>query len=191
MLPALILSTILNMFPPYDRDLYGGWIDADGDCQNTRQEVLIEESLIPVELNSRGCRVVSGQWLDAYTGQTFTDPSDLDIDHFIPLAEAHRSGASNWDSQRKKEFANDLLHPQTLRVVSRSVNSDKQDSDPADWLPPNVDFHCEYVRSWVLVKGYWDLTMDEREKSAVDSLLEQCESLMRINWERSGYGIDC
>mgnify|MGYP001270676114 FL=1 len=135
--------------------------------------------------------MVSGQWLDAYTGKTFTDPSDLDIDHFIPLAEAHRSGASNWSSQRKKEFANDLLHPQTLRVVSRSVNSDKQDKDPADWLPPNVDFHCEYVRSWVLVKGYWDLTMDEREKSAVDSLLEQCESLMRINWDRSGYGINC
>jgi hypothetical protein len=59
MLPALILSTILNMFPPYNRDLYGDWIDADGDCQNTRQEVLIEESLIPVELDSRGCRVQS------------------------------------------------------------------------------------------------------------------------------------
>ena len=36
MLPTLILSTILNMFSPYDRDLYGGWIDADGDCQNTQ-----------------------------------------------------------------------------------------------------------------------------------------------------------
>ena len=176
MLPTLVLSIVLGMFPPYDRDLYGGWIDADGDCQNTRQEVLIEESLIPVELDSRGCRVVSGQWLGAYTGQTFTDPSDLDIDHFIPLAEAHRSGASHWSSQRKRAFANDLSHPQTLRVVSRSVNSDKQDSDPADWLPPNVDFHCEYVRSWVFVKGYWDLTMDDREKSAVDSLLEQCKS---------------
>ncbi len=79
---------------PYDRDLYGGWRDADGDCQDTRQEVLIAESLVPVALDSRGCRVVSGQWLDPYTGQTFTNPSDLDIDHFIPLAEAHRSGAA-------------------------------------------------------------------------------------------------
>ena len=49
---------------PYDRDLYGGWIDADGDCQDTRQEVLIAESLIPARLDSRGCRVVSGEWLD-------------------------------------------------------------------------------------------------------------------------------
>ena len=171
MLPTLILSTVLNMFPPYDRDLYGGWIDADGDCQNTRQEVLIEESLIPVELDSRGCRVVSGQWFDAYTGQTFTDPSDLDIDHFIPLAEAHRSGASNWNSQRKRAFANDLSHPGALMAVSRSANSDKQDSDPADWLPPNEDFHCEYVTAWVLAKGYWGLSMDERERQAVYSVL--------------------
>ena len=146
--------------------------------QRPTQEVLIEESLIPGELDSRGCRVVSGQWLDPFTGQTFTNPADLDIDHFIPLAEAHRSGAKNWSSQRKKAFANDLSHPGTLMAVSRSANRFKRDRDPAAWLPPNVDFHCEYVRSWVLVKGYWDLSMDDREQSAVDSLLEQCESLM-------------
>ena len=178
MLPTLVLSIVLGMFPPYDRDLYGGWIDADGDCQNTRQEVLIEESLIPVELDSRGCRVQSGEWFDPFTGQTITNPGELDIDHFIPLAEAHRSGAKNWDSQRKKEFANDLSHPSALMAVSRAANRSKGDRDPADWLPPNADFHCEYVRSWVLAKGHWDLTMDDREQSAVDSLLEQCEPLM-------------
>ena len=78
---------------PYSRDLYEHWIDADRDCQNTRQEVLIAESLIPVMLDAQGCRVASGLWFDSFTGQEFTDPSGLHIDHMVPLAEAHRSGS--------------------------------------------------------------------------------------------------
>ena len=76
----------------YNRDLYGGWIDADGDCQNTRHEVLIAESTLPVTLDARGCRVVSGRWEDPYTGRVFTDPRHLDIDHFIPVGR----GAPEW-----------------------------------------------------------------------------------------------
>ena len=51
--------------------------------------------------------------------------------------------------------------------------------DPAGWLPPNQDFHCEYVRAWVIEKGYWGLAMDDRERSAVFSILGQCESSTR------------
>lgn len=133
----------------------------------------------PVELDSRGCRVQSGEWYDPFTGQTFTNPSDLDIDHFVPLAEVHRSGGSTWDSQRRRDYSNDLSYPGTLIAVSASANRSKGDRDPADWLPPNEGFHCDYVTAWVLAKGYWSLSMDERERMAVYAVLGECESSTR------------
>jgi len=164
---------------PYDRDLYGGWRDEDGDCQDTRQEVLIAESITPVQLDSRGCRVVSGTWFDPFTGQTFTNPGDLDIDHFIPLAEAHRSGASRWPPQLRRQFANDLSWPGSLIAVSASANRSKGARDPAEWLPPNEEFHCEYVRTWVITKAYWGLAMDGRERETVYTVLADCEQSVR------------
>ena len=67
----------------YDRGLYGAWIDADGDDEDTRQEVLIDESFDDLDMVPRGnkWKVASGFWICPYTGRYFTDPSDLDIDH--------------------------------------------------------------------------------------------------------------
>jgi len=46
---------------PNNRDDWKHWIDADGDCQDIRQEVLVEESLEEVTFESSGhCRVATG-----------------------------------------------------------------------------------------------------------------------------------
>ena len=110
---------------PYDRSLYALWTDDDNDCQDTRQEVLIAESLRPVEFDEAGCRVVEGSWFDPYTALMVTNPSELDIDHLVPLAEAHRSGADAWDAELRQRFANDLSQVDGLIAVTSSVNRSK------------------------------------------------------------------
>jgi len=125
----------------YDREDYlPRWADADGDCQNTRQEVLISESRVAVTLGPGQCRVIAGQWHDPYTGRVFTDPGDLDIDHLVPLKEAHDSGAALWPRPRKRAYANDLSHPEALIAVYNGANRAKGARDPASWLPPNVAY---------------------------------------------------
>jgi hypothetical protein len=158
----------------YDRELYGGWTDADGDCQDTRQEVLIAESVVPVQLDAAGCRVVSGRWMDPYSGREITNPSELDIDHLVPLAESHRSGGDAWTPERRRAYANHLAHPEHLIAVSAGANRSKGDKDPASWLPENAAYRCEYVRIWVLVKLRWGLRADDAELAAVDTLMRAC-----------------
>ena len=143
----------------YDRDDWGGWIDEDGDGLNTRHEVLAEESLIkPIVSNNK---VVSGKWFDKYTGKYFTNPSDLDIDHLVPLKNAYISGASNWSKKKKNRYYNYLKYDNHLIAVSKSANRNKSDKSPVEWLPPNKDYQCEYVREWFKIKTAWGLTIEE------------------------------
>lgn len=158
----------------YDRKLYKHWTDEDKDCQDTRQEVLISESIEPIILDDRGCRVISGLWYDPFTGNTFTDPSDLDIDHLVPLKEAHLSGAHSWTVSMREQYANDVDNPDSLIAVSKSANRSKGAKDVATWLPPNEEFHCEYVRRWIAVKDDWGMVMDALESEAVKTILEGC-----------------
>ncbi len=159
---------------PYHRSLYGGWLDTDNDCQNTRHEILIAESRVEVRLDETGCFVVSGEWHDPYLDSLITDPSMIDIDHFIPLAEVHRSGGAKWDDSTRYAFGNDLSENGVLIPVSFSANRSKGDRDLANWLPPNSAYHCQYVDRWVALKQTWKLTLDYAEHQAVMNIQDNC-----------------
>lgn len=158
----------------YNREAWPHWIDTDGDCMDARQEVLVAENLEQPQLAANGCRVVSGLWRDAYTGETFRDPSDLDVDHMVPLAEAHRSGGRDWSTERRAAFANDLEDTRSLIAVSAAANRAKGDQGPEEWLPPQEAARCRYVANWVAVKVRWSLSMDERERVSVTNILQAC-----------------
>jgi len=159
---------------PFDRALYGHWIDGDGDCQDTRTEVLVQESLEPPTLDARGCTVIAGHWYDPFTDQTITEPRALDVDHRVPLAEAHRSGAHRWDATRRQAFANDLSHPDTLIAVALEANRSKGDRDPLSWLPSAWGYRCAYTARWRATKQRWALEEDLLEGLWIDTVLGVC-----------------
>jgi len=173
----LTYESSLPPYPiPYDRSLYGGWLDTDDDCQNTRMELLLSKSLVTATLDETGCRVISGEWFDPYTGRTITDPQEIDIDHFIPLSEAHRSGAATWSEEKRHLFGNDLTPDGVLIPVLASTNRSKGSRGPDQWLPPNKSFHCQYANRWVNLKEIWFLTMDYQESKTLHELREKCTS---------------
>ena len=159
----------------YNRDLFEHWIDADGDGCDTRREVLIAESRSSLTVGS-GCSFVGGSWISVYDGVETTDPSDFDVDHFVPLSEAWASGANTWNADTRKRFANDLDYDHSLIAVSASSNRSKSDSDPSEWMPTNKDFRCEYIFAWTNVKYRWGLSVDEREKAALESGWSGCST---------------
>jgi hypothetical protein len=125
----------------YDRDDWGGWIDEDGDCENTRAEILIRDS--QTEVSFDGCRVVSGLWNLPYWGDTATQATQIDIDHIIPLKWAHGHGGDRWSSGRKRTFAND---PDNLLATSSSANRSKGAKGPDEWMPKVNG--CSYAQRW-------------------------------------------
>jgi hypothetical protein len=157
----------------YDRDLFDHWVDEDGDGCDARDEVLLAEARIPPGVTGR-CSLVGGRWWSAYDDLLVSSARRLDIDHFVPLAEAWRSGARRWDADTRRRFANDLDYPLTLIAVTASTNRSKSDQDPATWLPSFGAYRCTYVASWIAVKWRWRLTVDALERGALTVGLSGC-----------------
>ncbi|MBB4932480.1 hypothetical protein F4561_003300 [Lipingzhangella halophila] len=154
--------------PGYSRDLFPHWSTVEGNCNS--RELVLQRDGEGVEVGE-DCYPTSGTWTSPFDGAVTDDPSEASVDHFVPLKEAWDSGASDWSTDRREEFANDLDTPQ-LWAVSASSNSSKGDSDPAEWMPPETGIHCDYAKSWIAVKHAWDLPIDPDEEQALTELLD-------------------
>jgi hypothetical protein len=159
----------------YDRDDWLPQWARTGQC-STRETVLRQQGQgVVVGAN---CAPTAGQWVSAYDGVTVTDPSKLDIDHVVPLAEVVRSGPivdgrrqrpGSWPAEQRHAYANDV---EGLIAVTASSNRSKGDDDPARWMP-NQD-HCGYIASWLHMKTKYTLSVDQTEHDAIAAVINTC-----------------
>jgi len=167
----------------YERALFRHWVDNDRNGCDTRQEVLKRDSQTPVQVDPFRCKVIAGDWYSPYDGNTWSDPSDVDIDHVVALKEAWDSGAWRWSAARRQAFANDLTDRRTLMAVTDSVNQSKGDRDPSQWLPPRRDYQCTYISIWLSIKARWSLAVDQSEAGKIRTMLnDQCRGLRVAKW---------
>ena len=183
-LALLLTITVQNERPNgYSRSMFKHWVDADGDSCDTREEVLIAESTSRAQVDAYGCKVIEGDWLSPYDNVTHTNPSELDIDHMIPLKEAWDSGAWAGSMSQRQAFANDLTDRRTLIAVTDRVNASKSDKDPSNWMPPLKSYWCTYLGDWISVKARWGLSMDQSEFGRIKNLLaSDCSTLTIAGW---------
>lgn len=145
--------------PDYDRSEFGDRAPTSA----TRKALLAAEQR------------ADGTWYSKWDGRAWMDPSRVDADHTVALAEAWSSGAHAWSKGKRVRYANDLTSPFTLNLITDTLNQRvKSDKDPFDWMPDTG--RCQYVREWASVKLAWGLTADAEEKMALHFAAEECES---------------
>ncbi len=166
----------------YERDKFRHWVDANGDCQDTRDEVLDQESKTAVS----GCDIQRGRWFSYYDKRTWSRSSDVDIDHMVALKEAWGSGAKKWNSNTRERYANDLGDRRSLVAVTDNVNSSKGDQDPSSWLPQYG--RCRYVAEWTVVKLRWRLKVNRAEKAALLRVARNCANV-KLHWRTARIGL--
>ncbi|MCY4264589.1 MAG: HNH endonuclease [Gammaproteobacteria bacterium] len=155
----------------FNRDDWSFEEDFDQDCQSTRQEMLILTSRTEIKYtNPRNCVVRTGEWLDEYTGKTFTVAVQIDIDHVIPLMYAHTHGGDRWMPDKKLAFANDPLN---IMLVEKQEIRRKGDRGPNRYLP-REEFQCEYAQLWNVLAEKYDLQLESRDRNKVRKILESC-----------------
>tara|TARA_Y100000996_G_scaffold410062_1_gene391783 strand:- start:3706 stop:4428 length:723 start_codon:yes stop_codon:yes gene_type:complete len=145
--------------------------DFDGDCQSTRQEMLILTSRSNVRYtNPRNCVVRTGQWLDEYTGETFEVAVKIEVDHVIPRMYAHTHGGDRWMPEQKLQFSNDPLN---IMLVERREIRRKRDRGPSRYLPRD-EFQCEYVNLWNQISEKYNLQLSASDRSTISRIKADC-----------------
>ena len=172
--------------PDYQRP--STWDDSDNDCISDRHEILIAQhdsgdGEFELVMSSSGCSVISGRWYDPYDGVYYYNASSVEIDHVVALYESWISGLGNMSQSEQRIFANTGstsagTKPETSHqflAVGNASNSPKGSKDPAQWMPNESNYHCTYLKKWVLVKVQNELLLDQAEFDYIASRQGECD----------------
>ncbi len=168
----------------YERERFGpAWTDeapvtwGGNDCR-TREDVLRRDLRAPTlrpetpDADGRDCVVLDGLLRDPYTGRLIefskSRPTEVQIDHVIPLFFAWQLGARDWAPVKREQFANDPLN---LMAVDGAANQQKGAAGPAAWLPPNRTLRCAYAVRIARVARRYALPVTRSDR---DQMRRQC-----------------
>jgi hypothetical protein len=166
------LAVGLTYHAGYVRSKFRLWTSHPDGC-NTRYQVLIRDAVVKPKVEP-GCYLVDGKWKSPYDGRTTHNPTDMQVDHVVPLAVAWGSGAWRWTPATREAYANDLGTRYDLLAVSAHANESKGDQGPDDWLPPRRSFDCRYMADYTAVLWRWQLKINPQQKSFLSSRLRTC-----------------
>ena len=169
----------------YRRAAFGdAWTD-DNDAPlghngcDTRDDILDRDLVDKTYVSIKRCpnAVATGTLHDPYTNTTVAFQRGakvgeaVQIDHIVPLAYAWDMGAYNWPFPERVRFAND---PGNLLAVEGQANQDKGDSPPAQWMPPNAAFACQYAMQFIAVLRGYQLPVDQASAGVLHQAAATC-----------------
>lgn len=109
------------------------------------------------------CKIKAGQWLDALTGKTITDPGDVRHELIVPLPEVEKSGIERMSSTQRRE----MLKEYTI-VISADTANDRDGGDLDAWVPDDDYYACLYIDQYTTIKMKYDLSFTEDEFDVID-----------------------
>lgn len=166
LLPLLIIS--FNSFAYNRKADYGDWQDYDNDCQNTRAEILISQSLYPVKFTRKdNCYVKSGKWIDYYTGKVYTNAKDVDIDHVISLSQHYNAVGSTLTYEQRVKYANEKTH---LVITNSNLNKSKSDKDLSEFIAKvPTQNRCKYIKNYKRIANANHINLDESDMEIINN----------------------
>ena len=127
----------------------------------------------PPSVEAEIVSAMGGRIYGPYSGATFGSTSETDIEHMVAKSEAHDSGLCAVSEGTRKAFARDLLN---LTLAAPKLNRfQKSAKDFAEWKP--VLNSCWFADRIVQVRAKYSLTIDSREKAALQRTLRSCASV--------------